>query len=174
MKLITLTSDNRILILKRATRVLKSGGLVVFPSDTVYGLLVDATNKEAVSKLIKFKSRPVGKPISVFTGNLSNAHKQVIINSHQKNIIKTLLPGPYTLVFPSRHKVDNRLESETETLGIRIPQYDLINQLILIYGKPLTATSANLSGKSPNYSIESLLNSLSSRIKQLIDLIVDA
>src|SRR3989344_5563872 len=173
-KSIKLTNYSNIRLLSKLIKVFRTGGLVVLPTDTVYGLICDATNKEAVSKLIQFKSRPVGKPISVFAGNLSMAKKLVLINKKQYSIINKILPGPYTLVFSSKHRVDRRLESETGTLGIRIPQYDLINQLVLTYGKPLTATSANLAGKSVNYSINSLLNTLSASKKNLIDLIVDS
>jgi len=152
---------------------LKKGGLVVFPSDTVYGALVDATNFDAVTKLLSLKNRPPGKPISVFVGDFEMMEKLVILNLRQREIIKKLLPGPYTIVLPSRHRVDKRLESEKGTLGIRIPKFDPVNQLVKSFGKPLTATSANISGRSPCHTIESFLNQLSKKKKAMVDLIVD-
>lgn len=154
--------------------VLKSGGLVVTPSDTVYGLLVDATNEKAVKKLLLFKNRPPGKPISVFVAGFSMLKSQVKINKEEKRIINELLPGPFTVILASRHLVSPLLESEKGTLGVRIPDYFFISQLVKKFGRPITATSANLSGRSPHYSTRSLLAELPKKKKDLIDLIIDA
>ena len=154
--------------------VLKEGGLVVFPSDTVYGLLVNATSEKAVRKLTQFKNRPTGKPISVFIADFSMLKKQVEMKKQQLRLLQELLPGPFTVVLPSKHKVSPLLESEKGTLGVRIPDYQFITKLVKKFGKPITATSANLDGRSPHYSIRSLLNELPEKKKELIELIVDA
>lgn len=159
-------------IINKTITILENGGLVIFPSDTVYGLLCDATNKKAVEKLIQFKNRPPGKAISVFC-DFDLLNGLVEISDIQEKLIKEILPGAFTVIFPSRHKVNKLLESEKETLGIRIPKYQLINQLIQKYKKPVTATSANLAGSSPHYSIKTLQNELTDKQKKLIDLIVD-
>ncbi len=156
------------------TRILKSGGLVVFPSDTVYGLLVDATNEKAVKKLIAFKERPVGKAISVFVLDFLMMKKYVDLNEEKEKLLSQILPGPFTIILNSKHKICSELESEKGTLGVRIPLNQSINQLIEFYGKPVTATSANLAGQAPHYSIESLLKTLSKKKMEMIDLIVDA
>jgi len=160
-------------IINMVIKVLKHGGLVVFPSDTVYGLLVDATNNAAVSKLIEFKNRPPGKPISVFVCDLTMSDKIVRIGNRQRQIIKTLLPGPFTLILNSKGKVSPLLESESKTLGIRLPDYDPVLRLVSNFGRPITATSANLSGRSPHYSVGSLLKGLPKNKQRLIDLVVD-
>jgi L-threonylcarbamoyladenylate synthase len=153
--------------------VLKQGGLVIFPSDTVYGLLVDATNEEAVKKLIAFKNRPPGKAISVFvTERFLNEH--VTVNDSQQKLLEKLLPGPFTVILDSQHNVSKLLESEKGTLGIRIPDYELVQELVKAFGKPITATSANLGGRPPHYAVETLLKELPESKKQLIDLFVDA
>lgn len=173
MKIIKLNSGNIDQTIYNTIEVLKSTGLVIFPSDTVYGLLVDATNKEAVEKLITFKNRPAGKPISVFT-SLKSMDQLVEVNMDQHKIFKEILPGPFTVILPSKHKVNKLLESETGTLGVRIPMYKPIMELVERFKKPITATSANLAGRSPHYSISSLLNELNENQKKLINLIVDA
>jgi len=173
MKIIILKENNFSTIIHQTIKVLKNGGLVIFPSDTVYGLLCDATNEQAVKKLIAFKNRPAGKPISVFS-NLKFIDQQVKINKEQKKIIEEILPGPFTIILPSKHKVSRLLESETGTLGVRIPMYQLINRLIQEFGKPVTATSANIASRPAKYSIETLLKELTNKQKELIDLIVDA
>lgn len=165
--------------IRRIISVLKNGGLVIFPSDTVYGALVDAGNEKAVKKLLAFKERPVGKAISVFISGFKMMKDYVEVKSEQEKILRQLLPGPFTVVLKSKHKIGNRhacslLQSEIGTLGVRYVKYDLINQLIECYGKPVTATSANLAGQPPHYSVDSLLKSLPQSKKNLIDLIVDA
>lgn len=160
-------------LVEKAAQMLKKGGLIVVPSDTVYGLAVDATNKQAVAKLIDFKSRPKGKPISVFVHSFKEVQNIVIVKKNQKKLLEKLLPGSFTVVLPSKHVVNANLESEKRTLGIRLIDQSFINNLTKIYKKPITATSANVSGTSPHYSVESLLKSLPEKKKKLIDLIVD-
>ncbi len=173
MKTIKLKTNNINQVINNTITTLKSNGLVIFPSDTVYGLLCDAESSKAVQKLILFKNRPPGKAISVFC-DFKLINKLVKINKQQQEIIKEILPGPFTVIIPSRHIVNKLLESEKECLGIRIPSFQMINRLIQEYGKPLTATSANLAGRSPHYSVSSLFSEISKKQADLIDLIVDA
>lgn len=161
------------LIIIETLNILGKGGMVIFPSDTVYGLLVDATNENAVKKIFEFKNRPPGKPISVFVSNLKMMKIYVKVNNNQEHIVNQLTPGPFTVILKSKHKTSLLLESEKGNLGVRIPDFALINQLIDIFKKPVTATSANLSGQNPHYQIDTLLNELSDKKKQLIDLIID-
>lgn len=173
MKIIQISKNNYSEIIEKIIKIFKSGGLIVFPSDSVYGLLCDATNEKAVKKLITFKNRPAGKPISVFT-DFGSISQLVEMNKDQKKVLGEILPGPFTIVLPSKHKVNKLLESETGTLGVRVPVYPPIKELVNKFKKPITATSANLAGRSPHYSIRSLLNELTEKQKKLIDLIVDA
>ncbi len=174
MKIISTSDYSTQFIIKQAVETLKRGGLVVYPSDTVYGLLVDSTNEQAVKKLIAFKARPAGRPISVFVSDFAMIGELVATNPDQINMLQNLLPGPYTMVLPSRHKVSSLLESERGSLGVRLPHYKLITDLVASWGKPVTATSANLTGKSSCYSPDAFLNQLSPKKIELIDLIVDA
>ena len=112
MRIINLTTKNYQEVLKETLVVLESGGLVVFPSDTVYGLLADATNPKAVSQLLKFKERKPGQAISVFVADQKMAEKCVRLNQNAINVFKNLLPGPFTVVCESKHQTDSRLEAE--------------------------------------------------------------
>ena len=173
MKATKINKNNYLEIIDQTIKVLKQSGLVVFPSDTVYGLLCDATNEKAAQKLIKFKNRPPGKAISVFC-NFGLVNQLVRINKDQQKIIEEILPGPYTIILPSKHKTNKLLESEKGSLGIRIPMYRYIETLTNKFKKPITATSANIAGRPAHYSVETLLKELSNKQKDLIDLIVDA
>ncbi len=155
-------------------KTLKKGGLVVFPSDTVYGLLCDANNNEAITRLLKFKSRPKGKPISVFVSDFSMMKQLVALSSSQEKTLQTLLPGPYTIVLPSKQNTSLLLESERKTLGVRIPLFQPLNSLMSVYKSPVTATSANISGQPPFYSISSFFKTVPQKKLRYLDLVVDA
>lgn len=153
---------------------LRKGGLIIFPTETTYGVGVDATNIKAINKLNIYKKRPAGKPYSVAVTDLSMAKKYVHINPSAENIYKTFLPGPVTVISNGKHNVALGVESENGTLGIRIPDYKLVLNIVRSFGKPITATSANASYKKRPYKISDILDNLSDKQQKLIDLIIDA
>jgi len=161
-------------VLQKAVETILAGNLIVFPSDTVYILAVDPTNQKAVDLLLSFKNRWPGKAISIAVSDIKMAKKYVKLDEIAKNLYRQLLPGPFTIVSPGLHQVANGIEAENGSLGIRIPQSNYILDLVKLLGRPITATSANLSGRTPNYSLSSFLNPLSQKKKDLISLIVDA
>ena len=173
-RILNLTKEGKDSVINETVKTLKNGGLVVFPSDTVYGLLVDATQDKAVDKLIRFKNRPPGKAISVFVRDIAMIKRYADLTEKQQSLLETILPGPFTVAIQSKHILVQKLESETGTLGLRIPDYELVNELVQSYGSPITATSANLGGSNPHYSIDSFLNNLPKKKEELVDLIVDA
>ncbi len=159
--------------IQQAMRVIKDGGLVVYPSDTVYILAVDPTNKLAVDKLLAFKNRWTGKAISIAVADKKMAQEFVELSESAEQIYKNLLPGPFTVVSKGKHRVTKGIEAENGTLGIRIPDNKYISDLVGVLDGPITATSANLSGRTPHYSIKSFLRTLSKKKRGMIDLIVD-
>ncbi len=174
MKIVEIKDNNYQKLIKEAAKIIKSGGLVVFPSDTVYILAVDPTNEIGVKKLLAFKNRWAGKAISVAVLDTKMALDYVNLNINGKNIYSSLLPGPFTIVSEGKHKVAPGIEAENGTLGIRIPDNKYIHSLVKILKKPITATSANLSGRTPNYSVDSFLKPLSKKKREMVDLIVNA
>ncbi|MFA7301411.1 MAG: L-threonylcarbamoyladenylate synthase [Candidatus Shapirobacteria bacterium] len=154
--------------------VIKNGGLILFPSDTVYILAVDVTNPTAVKKLLGFKNRWTGKAISIAVCDIDMAKKYVKLSEDTEKLYRRLLPGPFTIVSPGLQKVAIGIEAENNTLGIRIPNSQYILQLVKKLNIPISATSANLSGRSPHYSVSSLLNTLSQKKKDMLDLVIDA
>lgn len=162
------------LTVKQVAVQLKEGALIIAPSDTVYGLLADARNEAAIKKLTSFKNRPPGKPISIFVSDLAMLKEYAKVNKQSEKVLNELLPGPFTVILPSKGKVSQRLESEKGTLGLRYPNYPFILRLVTEFGSPLTATSANLSGSPPHHKLSALLNKLSPSKLDLIDLVIDA
>lgn len=159
--------------IQNAAKVIKGGGLVVYPSDTVYILAVDPTNQEATNKLLAFKNRWAGKAISVAVTDQKMAEEYVVLNDNSRGIYANLLPGPFTIVSEGKHRVAKGIEAENGTLGIRIPDNKWIHDLVEAVGKPVTATSANLSGRTPHYSLASFKRTLSKKKMEMIDLFVD-
>ena len=144
----------------------------MFPSDTVYILAVDPTNQKAVDKLLAFKNRWVGKAISIAVLDKKMAEEYVVLSENAQNIYTNLLPGPFTVVSTGKHKVANGIEAENGTLGIRIPDNSWTHDLVEQLNGPVTATSANLSGRTPNYSVN-FIKKISKKKQAMIDLIVD-
>lgn len=154
-------------------KYLKEGKLVIYPTETCYGAGVDATNPEAVKKLLKYKERREGNPIAIAVSDRDMAIEYAQINESADNLYKNHLPGPITVVSKSTGKVAKGLDSEYGSIGIRIPDYPKILEIISEFGKPITTTSANVSYKPNPYSIEQLLRDLPEKNKELVDLIVD-
>lgn len=157
-----------------AISILEKGGLVIFPCETVYGVAVDSQNAEAVKKLNLYKQRPFGKPYAIMCSSQKMAEKYVDLNDSAKKLYKTFLPGPVTVVSKGKGSVAAGIESETGTLGVRIPDYKLMLDLIEKFGHPIVATSANSSYQKRPYKISDILDNISAKQKFLIDLIIDA
>ena len=174
MEIIKLTTTPYREVLVKTCQVLSAGGLVVFPTETTYGAGVDATNLSAVQKLLAYKSRREGKPLSIAVTDLDMAEHYVVVNDQAAQLAKQFLPGPVTIVCQGKGEVAPGVESEFGTLGIRIPDYELVLALVAQFGKPLTATSANGSGKKRPYTIQAIFDGLSEKQKNLIDLVLDA
>lgn len=158
----------------QAVKTLTEGGLVVYPTETLYGIGADSTNQKAVDKLTKYKNRPFGKPYSIAVTDEKMASNYVELNKTAKDFYKKFLPGPLTVISNGKHVLANGVESEDGTLGIRIPDYKLVIDIVKKFGKPITSTSANTSYKKRPYKVLDILENISDKQKDLIDLIIDA
>lgn len=139
---------------KKAVDVLKKGGVIVYPTDTLFGLGVDATNKKAVKKLFEIKKRDETKPISIIVSNVEMAKEYCKIDEKDEEILKKYLPGPYTFLLK---KLDDNLPKELtmfDKIRIRIPDNKICIEIVEKLGKPITATSANISGEKSPAKIE--------------------
>ncbi|MGB9911274.1 MAG: L-threonylcarbamoyladenylate synthase [Microgenomates group bacterium] len=160
-------------IIKKIINVLKNGGVIIYPTETCYGIGADATNPKAVEKVLNFKGERKGKPILIAVADKKMAEEYVEINEIAENLYQKFLPGPVAVVSKSKGKVAPGIESPTKTLGIRIPNYPLILEIIRQFGKPITSTSANPSGKKPPYSLKDFLKYTSEKRRELIDIFLD-
>lgn len=138
-----------------AAEHLKRGGIVVYPTDTSYGLAVDATNAEAVKKLYQLKGRDFKKPIHVIFPDTRQLNKIVRLNDQALKLTRKFWPGPLTIVLPLRAKGRSwrMLSAGTGTLGVRVPKNNVALELVEKFRKPITTTSANIAGKLDCYSV---------------------
>lgn len=174
MKIIDVNKTKLEGVIKQTCEILAAGGIFIFPTETCYGVGVDATNTDAVKRVLQYKRRPEGKPISVAVSDKEMARKYVEINDEAEEFYDRFLPGPYTVISKSKGKVAPGIESEKGTLGIRIPDHELILSIVEAYGKPFTSTSANSSGKKTPYELEDIWNNISQKQKEMVALALDA
>jgi len=175
MQIIQLTNLNQQVVLQVAQKVLAARGLMIFPTETTYGIGVIATSEAAVKRLLTYKSRREGKPLSIAVADQAMAERFVILNEQARVLYKQLLPGPVTVISQAKlGMLAPGVVSEFGTLGVRIPDYPFVLELVKLLGKPITATSANGSGKPRPYSVAALLSNLTVKQRSLIDLVLDA
>ena len=158
---------------KQLQNTIKRGGLVVMPTDTVYGLVCDARNKEAVRKIFKIKRRPKGKPISIFVRDLKMAKRFAKINKNQEEFLKKVWPGALTAVLRPDVSLPEVISQGKNTIGVRVPDSRFIIDLISKTGQPLAETSANISGQPATTKIKDVLEQFEKE-KMKPDLILDA
>lgn len=170
MKIVKVSSKN----LNEAVKIIKKGGVLIFPTDTVYGLIADAKNKNAVKKIFKIKERSFKKPLPVFVKDLKMAKGLVKINKKQEKILKKYWPGKVTVILKAKPiKFPKGIISKYKKIGLRIPDYKFLSLLLRKINYPLAETSANISGKKASTKIKEVLKQFKKGRCQP-DLVLDA
>ncbi len=162
-------------IVKRAIKVLQEGGVIVYPTNTLYGLGVDVFNQKALDRLFVLKQRGPHQPVSLLVASLEQLRSlYATVSAEQYRQLLRLLPGKYTFLLKSRFKenIPYLLSGATEgaKTGFRIAEYDLCRQLVIGLGDPITSTSANISGKPNAKTVQDIIAQFGDRL----DLILDA
>lgn len=167
MKTEVMLADHPIVI-QHAVDVLKNGGVVAFPTDTVYGLAVMPSNETTVERLYIVKGRNNAKAIAILIGDIADL-KMIAkdINQLAEKLAQKFWPGPLTLVLPSQEHLPRNL-SQTPTIGVRMPDHPVALALLRQTG-PLAVTSANLSGQGNANTAQEVLEQLEDRIHLIID-----
>jgi L-threonylcarbamoyladenylate synthase len=130
----------------KAVAILSHDGLVVYPTETVYGLGADALSDEAIAHVYEAKKRPLSMPVSIAVADFDMLHAVARVEPAQEPFLSAFLPGPVTVVLPARRMIPAILTGGTGMIGIRMPAHDIALQLIGQFDGPITATSANLHG----------------------------
>lgn len=132
---------------ERAVSVLRDGGVIVYPTDTVYGLGCDIRNNDAIERIIRIKGRDPSKPFSFICADLSDISKFAKVSDYAYRILRRFLPGAYTFVLEGHKETPKLLRAKRKTVGIRIPDHPVPLALVKKLGGPIVTTSANRSGE---------------------------
>jgi len=156
--------------IKEAARIILKGGVVAFPTETFYGLAADARNEAAVKKIFRVKGREEGKPILLLVGDRTWLNGLVNeVNAAAERLMETFWPGPLTLVFRASSSVSPLLTADTGKIGIRVSGLAVAQALTRAVGRPITGTSANLSGRPNTSTAEEVVQSLGEKLDAVLD-----
>jgi len=156
--------------IREAANIIKNGGLVAFPTETVYGLGADALNAEAVLALFAAKNRPADNPPIVHVENVEEVYRLAeYVSAQAEKLMKEFWPGPLTLVFKRSYVVPDLTVAGLDTVAIRMPQHKVALALIKESGRPIAAPSANIAGKPSPTSAKHVFEDLNGRIDAILD-----
>ena len=131
--------------IQRAVDVLRSGGVIVYPTDTIYGLGCDITNKNAIERVRRIKGRDKKKPMSFVCADLTHISDYARVSNYAHRLLKRCLPGAYTFILPATRQTPRILQTKQQTVGLRIPDHPVPLALVDALGQPILSTSANYS-----------------------------
>ena len=155
--------------LHRAAETLRRGGLVVFPTETVYGLGGDATNAEAARKIYAAKGRPSDNPLIIHIASPEDAEKYAITDPIYYRLARAFMPGPLTVILPKRECIPSSTTGGLDSVAVRCPSHPVAHRLIELCGFPIAAPSANLSGKPSPTRAEHVREDLDGRVDCILD-----
>jgi len=161
--------------IEKIVKSLKNGKVIVYPTETSYGLGADATNEEAVNKIFKIKKRQVGKSVLIVMSNIEMAMQYVEWSEKLNELTQKYWPGPLTVVMPlkSGHNLASGVVAIDNTLAFRISSHPLITELTKKLNKPIVSTSANISAQGDSYNAQEIINVFEKEVSQP-DIVIDA
>ncbi|MBF0573933.1 MAG: threonylcarbamoyl-AMP synthase, partial [Desulfamplus sp.] len=162
--------------IKKAAKIINLGGVVVFPAKCLYGVAVDALNSEAVNRVFNIKQRPTNNPLLVLIDDIIQLNsllkpisEKQLISEQALFLIDKFWPGNITLVFHAEPTLPKALTAGTGKIGVRIPGHPVARALVKAVGKPITGTSANISGQAGCKEISTLAPEILSKVDMVLD-----
>lgn len=142
--------------IKKASGIIKKNGIVIYPTETVYGIGANIFSEDALKKVFAVKKRDIDKPVSVAVSGFKMMEELAYIGDRERRFIKKFLPGPVTVLLKKKEKVPDTLASGSGLVGIRYPDHEITIKLIELAGVPITSTSANVSGEAPPAKVDEI------------------
>lgn len=158
----------KIFMIKEAAKTIISGGVIVYPTETVYGIGANALDEQAVLRVFQIKKRPMSMPIFLAVSSLEMLDKVALLEEGDREILERLLPGPVSVLVRRKSIVPNVLTAGSPLVGIRFPDHETALRIIDIAG-PITSTSANRSGSPPPSSADEISPEIASRVEMILD-----
>ncbi len=162
MKTIILKPNNKAVSI--SIEILRKSGIIIYPTETCYGIGADATSNKTIQKVIRIKQRPIDKRISVAVSSVKMAKKYFLLTKETEKLARKFMPGPLTLVVWGTNQGKHH-----QTVGFRIPDNKFILKLIRKFNKPITSTSANISNKPSLYKINDVIKTFNGKVDFIID-----
>jgi L-threonylcarbamoyladenylate synthase len=153
--------------IQMARNILRRGGVVVYPTDTLYGLGANIFREEAVKRVYRIKRRSQDKPLSICLGRVEDLERVAYLEGDALKLAKNLLPGPYTLILKKKDHIPDSLSAGSDKIGVRIPDSPVCRELALEF--PITTTSANLSGEEPPIRVDQLVELFQEEVDLYLD-----
>ena len=156
--------------LKEAAQIMKSGGIVIFPTETVYGIGTNGLNEQAIKKLYDIKGRNINNPLNLLISSIEMAESITQdISPLEYKLMKNFFPGPLTIILKRKSIVPDIVTSGLDTVGIRMPNNRIAKLLVEFSNTPIAAPSANISGKPSSTNLDYILGDFSSKVDCIID-----
>lgn len=150
--------------------VIKSGGIVVFPTETVYGIGANGLNENAVKRLYEVKQRPFNKPISLLVNSIDMINEIAKdITELEYDLMRKFFPGPLTIILKKKDIVPNIVTANSNTVGVRMPANETALKLIEYAGVPIATPSANISGKPSATNLKEVMGNFGEEVDYYID-----
>ncbi|MCU7497237.1 MAG: threonylcarbamoyl-AMP synthase [Ignavibacteria bacterium] len=154
--------------INKAVEVLKNGGVIIYPTDTVYGIGCDIFNKEALDRVFAIKQDSGTKLLSFVCADLKDIAKYAKVSDYAYRTMKHLLPGPYTFILPAAKEVPKKLWSKRQTVGIRVPQHNVALTLVRELGNPIVSTSVTNRKNEIIYDPEEIKNIFNTQVDLML------
>jgi len=164
------TENPQVRLIQKAAQILADGGIVVYPTDTIYGMGIDLFNKRAVEKVLRIKKASNHKLLTFICSDLKSISEWAVVSNEAYRIMRRVLPGPYTFILRASRQVPKITMHKRKTVGIRIPESKIILDLVEALGRPLLSTSVPL-GQDGYYTDP---QEIADNFSNEIDLILDA
>jgi len=159
--------------INQVVEVLKKGGVIIYPSDTIYGIGCDITNQKAIEKVCQIRGiKPEKANLSFICHDLSHISNYIKpIDNSVFRLIKKALPGPFTFIFEANNNVPKLLSSNKKTVGIRVPDNSIAREIVRVLGNPIVSTSIHDEDEIMEYSTDPEL--IYEKYKDLVDIVID-
>lgn len=157
-------------LIEKAVKILKEGGVVAYPTDTIYGIGCNIFNKKAIERIYQLKQKDKRVPLSFICSDLKNISKYAHISTPNYKILRHFFPGPYTFILPGSRLVPKLMLTKRRTVGIRIPDNKICLMLLETFGNPIVSTSATTQND------EEILNDpidIEQKLGKCLDLVID-
>ena len=156
-------------LIAKAVDILKTGGVIAYPTDTIYGFGCDILNKKAIQRIYQIKKRDRSKPFSFICSDLKNISEYAQVTDYAYKTMKRLLPGPYTFILPGSKLVPKIMLTKRKTVGIRVPNNNICLAIVEALGHPIISTSVGWSDREVLSDPQQIEETFGSQIELTID-----